>query len=166
MAEHCIRGGFKRFIGARVEYPQVTVRLYLNDEFIGTIDFLVDTGASTTFIAYKDLLVLRIINKLRGKRKVDVIGLGGVEKAVVLRGPIRLELLDTPRVPGEARRPITIELDSIRCEDPDSARKIMRLHGHKALMARPSVLGWDVLNSLKLIINYKERIIELCKDEP
>ena len=162
----CIHGFFKVYRGGKVEYPFVQARLYIDEELRGTIDFLVDTGAGASLLAFKDLLALGLPPMLRGRPKRNVVGVGGSVPTVLLKKPVRLELMDKP-ARGEAGPPITIELDGIDCEDPDAIRRQMRSRSGRIqdmVMTKPSLLGWDVLSRLEVHISYVgEKKVLLCR---
>ena len=76
-AARCIHGFFKAYRSGKVEYPFVQARLYIDEELRGTIDFLVDTGAGASLLAFKDLLALGLPPMLRGRPRRNVVGIGG-----------------------------------------------------------------------------------------
>ncbi len=162
-AKHCVHGLFKAFGSAGIEYPFVRARVYVEGELRGTVEFLVDTGAGASLLAYRDLLTLNIPPMLRGMPRRTAVGIGGAVPTVLLRKPVRLELLDA----AGAGEPIVIVLDGIDCEDPDAVRGQMRSRSRRAksaVMAKPSLLGWDALRGLEVIISYiGEKRVLLCE---
>jgi len=151
----CIKASFKEDIlpgGARSKFPYVSVKVYINGEEYGIVDFLIDTGAGLTVISPKDSLRLGL-SRARG-RTVKVIGIAGAETANVITGNIRLELLDE-----ESEKPLPVELDSI------TYRRMPRARGreYQQQLRIPSVLGWDVLRKLIIKMNFNNNIVEICK---
>jgi len=159
----CVHGYFHKIGASSPEYPFVDAKLIIGDRYLGKVAFLIDTGAGATLIVYKDALRLGISTKTRGK-KIKIVGISGSEYAIALQEPVILELLDYSTKTNNSGGILSISLDSLQIESSTYTRKLMRKESQSSLMTRPSLLGWDALRNLKIVIDYKNKLIILCKD--
>ena len=75
-----VRGFFKKPHAKGAEYPYVKAVLVVNNEEVGLVEFLVDTGASVTILSYGDSLKTDLIKNIDKGRCIEALGVGGVEK--------------------------------------------------------------------------------------
>ncbi|MEB3760249.1 MAG: retroviral-like aspartic protease family protein [Desulfurococcales archaeon] len=162
MTHQCLHGYFYKLRPDSPEYPFIEAKLYLNNEYKGKIAFLIDTGAGATLIVYKDALRLGISPRSTGKT-IKIIGVSGSETAALLNTPIKLELLESHENKDNLSS-ITISLSSIQVEKPREVKKRMRGSRISDIMTRPSLLGWDVLKDLSIIIDYPRKLIRICRE--
>ena len=151
----CIKASFKEEVlpgGGRSRYPFVSAILYINNDELGIVDFLIDTGSGVTIISPRDSIRLGI-SRAR-TRTLRIIGVAGTEAANVITGDIRLELLDE-----EQDRRLVVKLDRI------AYRRLPKARGreYQQQLRIPSILGWDVLQKLVIKIDYIKNTIEVCK---
>lgn len=147
----CINGFFQR-LSSPVEYPVVRARLYVNEELRGELLLLVDTGAGMTSLSYKDALRLGLYAAVRRGPRRKVVGVSGTAHERVLEGEIVLEIFD------EEGNVVRVKLDRISlAEKPQQRGKDFNL-----ALQRPSILGWDALRNMAIVVDYGRKTVQLC----
>ncbi len=144
----CVRGFFKKPHVKGAEYPYVKAVLVANNEKVGLVEFLVDTGAGVTTLSYGDSLKTDLIKNVDKNKCIETLGIGGAEKACPPKQhpTIVLEDVENPdiRVVAPADDPTFLI--------PQKPR--LRGRAYYQGVARPSILGWNVLQYSKLTVDY------------
>ncbi|GEM_PF-3597220 len=136
------------------KYPFITGRIFIEEKEYGIVRFLIDTGAGFTLIGSRDAIRLRL-TELRG-RGIKVIGVSASEKDIYVKSPVTIEFIDSQ----ESDNVLSVETDGI------TYRGLPKRRGKEfqEQLYIPSLLGWDVLGQLILIIDYKNNVVKLCKN--
>ncbi len=151
----CVEGFFKRIISETL-YPFIECILVIEGEEKGSLELLVDTGAGTTSISYRDALRLNLTRLAHKKPRRKVIGATGVAPERIIEGNIILRLVGTR---GDT---IDVKINALSVAEPPRQRG----PDYNLALQRPSVLGWDALKNLKVEIDYKNKTVRLCLTTP
>ena len=115
-----------------------------------TIEFLVDTGASSTVLLDRDIMYLGLDYKDLELSKQDVIGIGGCVETYILKEVIMM-FIDKEK---------TLILPIFALKHPLES---MELNERTRILSFPSLLGRDVINRFKLIFDKEDNEISLLK---
>jgi len=155
----CIRGFWKRLHPRAPEQPFVKARIFIGEEEIGIVEFLIDTGGGVTLLSRSDAYRLGLTERVNKKKCIETIGIAATEKACEIKGEPRIVLEDSIdsniKVEAKADKPVFLV-------PPEPPKPPKDRRYYRYIYARPSVLGWNILKHTKTTINYKDEIIELC----
>jgi len=84
----------------------------------------------------------------RGSRR-KVVGVSGVAQERVLEGNIELELFDNANT-------LRVQLNSIALAEMPRQRG----RDFNLVLQRPSILGWDTLKDMTVIVDYSRRMVQ------
>jgi len=127
------------------EYPFIKARIFLEKQVVGIVEFLVDTGGGATVLSRGDALKLGLRKLIDKYVCVDLIGVGGIEKACAIKPRHRIILEDA----GNNNLAIEVIADEPVLLVPLEEPRPKDGRYYKRIYARPSILGWNVLKTCK-----------------
>jgi len=140
--------GFQTLPAPFVQAALFSPRLNLQ----GLINFMIDTGADNTTLSLMDVERLNVnYRRLKRRSRVEIAGFGGDqwcygEEAIVI---LRDEDANTYIFPIDVHIPVKGK----KHEQREQQRRLV------------SVLGRDVINQCKLIVNFHEGVLEIIAPE-
>ena len=154
----CVKGFLKKPHPHGPEYPFIKARILLEEQEVGIVEFLVDTGGGATVLSRGDTLKLGLRRLVDKYTCVNIIGIGGIEKVCAIKPKPKIILEDAENgdiiVEAIADEPaLLVPLEEPRPKDRKYYRQIY---------ARPSILGWNVLKYTRVIVDYIEGRVEIC----